>query len=798
MVVLESSFIRKVVVLIVLTSFVSVNLHLVAGQNTGHYQVQIENDYHGDSLNLRHITSTLTSDVETFEICGRGENGGDGCLSVNPSHHYFRVVDQSENHIGNQHHVVIENTGMHSWLRLQVDLCWSHKMVSVPIMDNEGTTVVEYQTTHNILCKDEGTFYEGEKMVLPVFFLRSDTYFVKVTGIPGDRDDRTTIKVSATLVANSNLDRVEPESIEIDQRYKRKVCQNGCEDGNEDPVDVFSVNAHEGDTLKIQIWARGHQGVCEDGWFESNEYKVQFYWREERRMATHQDPVSIHMDESQCSNPHTIEHRMGATGDMWFYFMAKGKPEDKRSTSYALEVSIDDSTRNYAADFDQDGWNDWEEITCGTDFEDEENTPEDTDGDGICDPRDPDDDNDGTADFYDSCPRSVGEDWDKDGCDDGEDDDDDNDGWEDISDVCQFSNMTMVAQGIDTDSDGCYDEEDPDADGDGHPNEHDALPLIFSQWNDTDGDGFGDEIQGFEGDSCPADWGNSTEDRFGCLDNDGDGWSNLDDAFVNDSSQHRDSDGDGYGDLSSGTDPDYCALEPGNSTVEPFLGCPDGDGDGWADLADPCPSSNSCWKGLLSNQFNPSSHATDIAALCVLSLLLISQFRKPKEFVERPYSLALERTKQGDTILVRENATRIRQNYLGLESDIFEGKNELNDLTLAQLKACLKSLNLPITGKKSELVERLVVAVDTAEEPLEELRVAQIKEQLQALKQPTDGNKSELIGRLRSAINSGENPLEGLKVGQLKDHLRTLNLGVTGPRSELEKRLLDALNGTRS
>ena len=492
--------------------------------------------------------------------------------------------------------------------------------------------------------------------------------------------------------------------------------------------------------------------------------------------------------------------------------MAKGNPEDKRSTSYALEVSIDDSTRNYAADFDQDGWNDWEENTCGTDFEDQENTPQDTDSDGICDTRDPDDDDDGTLDFFDSCPRSVGEDWDEDGCEDGEDDDDDNDGWEDISDDCQFSNMTMVAQGIDTDSDGCYDEEDPDADGDGYSNEHDAFPLIFSQWNDTDGDGFGDDIQGFEGDSCPVAWGNSTEDRFGCIDADGDGWSNLNDVFVNDSSQHKDSDGDGYGDFSSGTDPDYCALEPGNSTVEPFLGCPDSDGDGWADLADPCPSSSSCWKGLLSNQFNPSSHATDIAALCVLSLLLLSQFRKPEEFVERPSSLALERTKQGDTILVREDAARIAQNYSPYGLDSFAGKYELRDLNLVQLKdlkevqlkdlkvvqlkAYLKSLNLPLSGKKSDLVERLRLAAIIPEEPLEELRIAQLKQQLNALNLPTAGNKSELIGRLRSAINSGENPLEKLKVSQLKDQLKSLNLPIVGPRSELEQRLLEAINGS--
>lgn len=58
-------------------------------------------------------------------------------------------------------------------------------------------------------------------------------------------------------------------------------------------------------------------------------------------------------------------------------------------------------------------------------------------------------------------------------------------------------------------------------------------------------------------DDCPEVDGDSTEDRFGCLDSDGDGWSNPDedwtinngaDAFISDNTQWKDLDRDGYGD----------------------------------------------------------------------------------------------------------------------------------------------------------------------------------------------------------------------------------------------------------
>ena len=62
------------------------------------------------------------------------------------------------------------------------------------------------------------------------------------------------------------------------------------------------------------------------------------------------------------------------------------------------------------------------------------NTGLDTDGDGIPDSRDPDDDNDGVRDENDAFPRDPNEslDYDGDGIGDNADTDDDNDGYDDV------------------------------------------------------------------------------------------------------------------------------------------------------------------------------------------------------------------------------------------------------------------------------------------------------------------------------------------------------------------------------
>ena len=51
-------------------------------------------------------------------------------------------------------------------------------------------------------------------------------------------------------------------------------------------------------------------------------------------------------------------------------------------------------------------------------------------------------------------------------------------------------------------------------------------------------------------DDCILIAGNSTIDLIGCLAFDGDGWSNDNDSFINDSTEWKDTDGDGVGDNS--------------------------------------------------------------------------------------------------------------------------------------------------------------------------------------------------------------------------------------------------------
>ena len=68
-------------------------------------------------------------------------------------------------------------------------------------------------------------------------------------------------------------------------------------------------------------------------------------------------------------------------------------------------------------------------------------------------------------------------------------------------------------------------------------------------------------------------------------DSDFDGFSDTNDTYPNDATQWRDSDGDGYGDNPLGANGDGCPQISGNSTLE-VVGCPDHDGDGYPDIVD--------------------------------------------------------------------------------------------------------------------------------------------------------------------------------------------------------------------
>jgi hypothetical protein len=171
----------------------------------------------------------------------------------------------------------------------------------------------------------------------------------------------------------------------------------------------------------------------------------------------------------------------------------------------------------------------------------------------------------------------------------------------------------------------------PDADGDGRSNPDepawtwldgaDNFTSNPTQWSDADADGFGDNWQNGswnstrEGDGgigdwvenatevdwCPDVWGNSSNERLGCLDRDGDGLADVDDDFPDDSLRGGDSDGDGYDDAID----DDCPLQHGNSTID-RVGCPDGDGDGHSDDNDAFPSEPSQWSDFDGDGYGDS------------------------------------------------------------------------------------------------------------------------------------------------------------------------------------------------
>ena len=64
----------------------------------------------------------------------------------------------------------------------------------------------------------------------------------------------------------------------------------------------------------------------------------------------------------------------------------------------------------------------------------------------------------------------------------------------------------------------------------GPNNGADAFPYQPTQWQDSDNDGFGDNLDGYQGDFCAYNSGGSYNDRYGCLDSDGDGCFDVTEA----------------------------------------------------------------------------------------------------------------------------------------------------------------------------------------------------------------------------------------------------------------------------
>jgi hypothetical protein len=168
----------------------------------------------------------------------------------------------------------------------------------------------------------------------------------------------------------------------------------------------------------------------------------------------------------------------------------------------------------------------------------------DTDGDGVANYLDDDDDNDGVADSSDAFPLDSSEslDTDSDGTGNNADTDDDDDGVADSSDVFPLD----ANETIDSDADGTGNNADTDDDNDGVADSSDAFPLDSSESLDTDSDGTGNNAD---------------------TDDDDDGVADSSDVFPLDANETIDTDEDGVGNNADTDD----------------------DGDGVADSADVYP-----------------------------------------------------------------------------------------------------------------------------------------------------------------------------------------------------------------
>ena len=316
----------------------------------------------------------------------------------------------------------------------------------------------------------------------------------------------------------------------------------------------------------------------------------------------------------------------------------------------------DGLTDNFPDNCPRNGQFNW---TSSRDFNDPASST-DWDNDGCKDDstEDLDDDNDGIQDANDACPLTSyapprpswvsdsSTDIDGDGCrDSDEDTDDDNDGFEDAADDCPtiVGTSTLGTQGcLDSDGDNWSDTSDdcpleagnstegglnacPDGVGDGWADSIDDMPTDSTVWSDNDADGYGDNLGSVPSDACPDIPGTSTEDRYGCVDGDGDGYSTptqawgVDsgaDAFASDSTQWGDFDEDGFGNnygnaswidrpenwvgvfIDGANDQDACPMQPGTSWQNGILGCPDSDGDGWWNVQDAFPGDPTQWSDV--------------------------------------------------------------------------------------------------------------------------------------------------------------------------------------------------------
>jgi hypothetical protein len=282
----------------------------------------------------------------------------------------------------------------------------------------------------------------------------------------------------------------------------------------------------------------------------------------------------------------------------------------------------------FTLDSDGDGFYDMTEEDCGSDPEDNNSVPVDTDSDGLCDSLDMDDDGDNVEDVNDTFPldSSEWEDTDNDNIGNNADSDDDGDGFTDSEELeCGSDPLLGNSIPADFDSDLTCDAIDEDDDNDGYADTEDIFPMNDEEWYDSDldgignnadtdddGDGYSDNIEtSCDSDplssfSIPSDLDGDGSCDLMDGDMDGDNYPNAIDAFPADMSEWFDTDNDGVGNNLDGDD-------DGDSIFDVYDAFPldstewvDNDNDGLGDNSD-TDDDNDGWSDLDEDSCNTDS-----------------------------------------------------------------------------------------------------------------------------------------------------------------------------------------------
>ncbi|MCK6264132.1 hypothetical protein KP803_12705 [Vibrio sp. ZSDE26] len=275
--------------------------------------------------------------------------------------------------------------------------------------------------------------------------------------------------------------------------------------------------------------------------------------------------------EEVANDPTSFSQKAAAVNEKIRKVVAATPVEELQSTPPPINRNDD-----LVTDSDQDGIPDLLDA-----FPADPNEFLDSDGDGIGNVADLNDDVHSTDDIDDGYPDDTDRyptdpnragDHDGDGIDsltDARPYDFDNDGYDDADD--EFPKNALLAGDHDGDGFDSLNDEEPnnsniagDHDGDGYDSANDAFPLNDLFAGDHDGDGFDSVIDQYPDDATKAG------------DHDGDTFDSVDDAFPQDITEWLDSDGDSVGD---------------NSDIYPF----DFDNDSYADDIDAFPQDATEW-----------------------------------------------------------------------------------------------------------------------------------------------------------------------------------------------------------